>query len=437
MVVSVNPVRAIRHRRRSVANRRFVSQSYRQLLGHEPDQAALRSSLDRLEDGAARTDVLLFLVRSDEYVERITDEVGGQPDAPDDVFLAAAYRHVLRRDPDQDGMRFYGAQLRAGVERGEVVRALVSSDEHVNRVLAPLYQLPSLRERWPDRYRQVETTSGERRLVFDAASPRWFDRLESAILASDYYEKPGIWEFSMNRDKRLMAEIVSALEPAAVLEIGCSNGTVLQCLHQSGVEVTGLDISPSAIARADPSIRERIRLGDLLTVELPQTYDVVFGLDVFEHLNPNRLQGYLRKVRSLTRPGGFVFTNLPAFGDDPVFGTVFPMDLEDWGRDAAAGRPFSLLPVDDEGYPFHGHLVWASSAWWVAQFEGVGLRREPTVEQALHDCYDPYMAANSPARRSFYVFSRDRDAADVAALAERIRRRGSTILDQEWRPTVE
>jgi 2-polyprenyl-3-methyl-5-hydroxy-6-metoxy-1,4-benzoquinol methylase len=74
--------------------------------------------------------------------------------------------------------------------------------------------------------------------------------------------------------------------PAAVLEIGCSTGTVRQCLHELGLDVTGLDISQSAIARAHPSIRDRIRLGDLLNVELRQTYDVVFGFDVFEHLNP-------------------------------------------------------------------------------------------------------------------------------------------------------
>jgi SAM-dependent methyltransferase len=211
---------------------------------------------------------------------------------------------------------------------------------------------------------------------------------------------------------------------------------VLQSLHERGVEVAGLDISVSAVAQADPSIRERIHIGDLLTAELPQTYDVVFGLDVFEHLNPNRLAAYLGRVRSLTNPGGFVFTNLPAFGDDPVFGTVFPMDLEEWDRDAAAGRPFSLLPVDDDGYPSHGHLVWADSAWWVRQFEGAGLRREPAVERALHQRYDDYMRRNSPARRSFYVFSRDADDSAVAGLAERIGSTGSAILRQEWDPAA-
>jgi 2-polyprenyl-3-methyl-5-hydroxy-6-metoxy-1,4-benzoquinol methylase len=394
----------------------------------------MRLYLELLRGGGPRSEVLLSLVRSDEYVERAAAEVDLRADASDEVFLAGAYATVLRRDLDEEGLRHYLRLLKEGAERADVVRALLSSDEHVNRVTAELYHLPNLRRSWPDRYVEAASRAGGSVVVFHAPTREWFDRLEAAVLSSDYYDKPGIWEFSLNRDKRVMAEIVGALEPSRVLEIGCSNGTVLQSLHERGIDVAGLDISPAAVARADPSIRERIHVGDLLTATLPQTYEVVFGLDVFEHLNPNKLAACLSRVRELTNPGGFVFTNIPAYGEDPVFGTVFSMDLEEWDRDAAAGRPFSLLPVDAEGYPFHGHLVWADSAWWVRQFEGAGLRREPAVERALHQRYDEYMRQNSPARRSFYIFSRGADAGAVAALAERIGRVGSVVLSREWDP---
>ena len=388
--------------------------------------------LDMLEAGAPRSEVLLSIVRSDEYLDHAGAQVDLRPDASDEVFLTSAYQTLLHRDPDPEGLSFYQRLLKEGAERGGVVRALLGSDEHVNRVTAGLYHLPSLRRSWPDRYVEARSRAGGSVLAFHAPTPDWFDRLEAAILSSDYYDKPGIWEFTLNRDKRLMAEIVGALEPTCVLEIGCSNGTVLRCLHERGIEVTGLDISASAVARADPSIRDSIRVGDLLTARLPKTYDVVFGLDVFEHLNPNKLGACLSQVRKLTNPGGYVLTNLPAFGDDPVFGTVFAIDLEEWGRDAAARRPFSLLPVDEDGYPFHGHLVWADSAWWVRQFEGAGLRRQPAIERALHQRYDEYMKRNSPGRRSFYVFSRDADVDAAASLAHRIGRTGSVVLGREW-----
>jgi 2-polyprenyl-3-methyl-5-hydroxy-6-metoxy-1,4-benzoquinol methylase len=425
-------LRDVRTRLQRPGEHRFVTNAYRGLLGRMPDPEGMRLYLGMLQAGRTRSEVLLSIVRSGEYVERTAARTDVRLDVSDEVFLATVYQSVLGRAPDQEGLRHYRRLLQEGTDRGGVVRALLASDEHVNRVTAELYQLPSLRRTWPERYVQARSRAGGSVVAFHAATPAWFDRLETAILSNDYYDKPGIWELGLNRDKRLMAEIVAALEPAWVLEIGCSNGTVLQSLHQHGVEVAGLDISVSAVARADPSIRERIHVGDLLTAELPQTYDVVFGLDVFEHLNPNKLSAYLSRVRALTNPGGFVFTNLPAFGGDPVFGTVFPMDLEEWDRDAAAGRPFSLLPVDEDGYPFHGHLVWADSAWWVRRFEGAGLRREPAVERALHQRYDEYMRQNSPARRSFYVFSRDADADAVAGLAERIRSTDSAILSQEW-----
>jgi SAM-dependent methyltransferase len=419
-----------------LGDRRFLANAYRQLLGREPDRAGRRSYLRFLRRGGTRGEVLRRITGSEEYIDRAAATVDQHADATDAEFVAGAYQAALGREADPEGLRFYQALLAGGANRGDVARTLVQSDEHVNRVTAELYELPNLCERWPDRYVRARSRDDGQILAFQAPTPEWFDRLEAAILASDYYEKPGIWEFSLNRDKRLMAEIVASLEPTGVLEIGCSNGTVLQALHERGVVVSGLDISPSAVALADPSIRDRIRVGDLLSAQLPTTYDVVYGLDVFEHLNPNKLGAYLERVRALTNPGGFVFTNLPAFGEDVEFGTVFPLDLVDWERDAAEGRLFSLLPVDDDGYPHHGHLVWAGSAWWVQQFEGAGLRREAAIERALHRRYDEYMRRSSPARRSFYVFSREADATLVAALADRIGRSGSTVLDHEWDPAA-
>lgn len=421
----------IRRRRAASEKRRFVTRSYEHLTGRPPDRKTLNSYLSMLQKGAGRTDFLLAVVRSPQYVERVAGGVDEQSRADDSEFLNAAYRHVLHRDADREGLRFYGDKLREGSSRRAVLEALIASDEHTNRVTSELFELPSLHRLWPDRYVEVTTRDGRRAQALRVPSIDTFDQLEAAILENDYYEKPGIWEYSLSNDKRLMAEIVGALDPRTVLEIGCSNGTVLQCLHEQGIEVTGLDISPSAVARADVSVRDRIIVGDLLTTDLDGKYDVVFGLDVFEHLNPNKLGDYVRRVTSLTSPGGFVFTNLPAFGADPVFGTVFPMELEEWERDAAAGRTFSLLLVDDHGYPWHGHLVWAASSWWARQFEGAGLKREPELERALHECYDAYMRENSPARRSFYVFSKQAEAAQIERLAEQVRTTGSKVLGRK------
>jgi hypothetical protein len=138
-------------------------------------------------------------------------------------------------------------------------------------------------------------------------------------------------------------------------------------------------------------------------LDLPTDYDLVFGLDVFEHLNPNRLAEYCRVLRARVHPGGWLFANIPAFGHDAVFGEVFPVYVAQWEHDIAANRPFRVLHCDDDGYPINGHLIWAHTDWWVAQFEAVGFVRQPDVERVLHERYADHLRA-TPARRSFYVF---------------------------------
>ena len=89
-----------------------------------------------------------------------------------------------------------------------------------------------------------------------------------------------------------------------------------------------------------------------------------------------------------------------------MFGTVFPFYIDGWEQEAAAGRPFSTLQVDDFGYPIHGHLTWADARWWAAAFERHGFRREAAIERALHQKYDRHMKAHSPARCAYFVFSK-------------------------------
>jgi len=157
-------------------------------------------------------------------------------------------------------------------------------------------------------------------------------------------------------------------------------------------------------------------------------YDMVFGLDVFEHLNPNRIDVYLARLASITRPDAYLFCNIPAFGPDPVFGTVFPFYIDGWERDAAAGRLFSTIHVDDLGYPIHGHLTWADARWWVKRFEACAFRREVQIERALHLKYDRYMKKRSPARRAYFVFSKGPSAERCAAVIQRIAAEPSRVL---------
>jgi len=348
----------------------------------------------------------------------------------DTAFVERAYRELLAREADKDGLEFYRSRLEDGESRTSVLLGLATSEEFSRRFAKAAPRLPSLRDRRPDRYREeTDLSTGRPVSVFESHGPDDADWLEAQILRNGYYEEPGVWNFGIDADKRVMAEIVASFGPERALELGCAAGAVLECLRRAGVHAEGVEISALAADQAPSDVAPLIHRGDLLSLDLPSDFDVAFGLDVFEHLNPNRLDAYLARLAALTRPGGYLFCNVPAFGDDPVFGTVFPLYLETWRRDATAARPFTTLHVDDLGYPLHGHLVWATSAWWVSRFEAQGLRREAGLERALHARYDPYLDRHALARKAFYVFSKAAEPERTAALAERVRAWPSKALE--------
>jgi len=124
----------------------------------------------------------------------------------------------------------------------------------------------------------------------------------------------------------------------------------------------------------------------------------------------------------LLLPGGYVFANIPAFGEDPTFGNPFPLYLEAWEGERSAGGPFQTLPVDDGGYPLDGHLTWADTIWWGRQFMENGFVRELEIERALHRKLDDLLEARAPARKAFYVFSREGQAHKNREICEAVRR---------------
>ncbi len=336
----------------------------------------------------------------------------------DNEFIDDAYRAVLGRPADSGGLAFFADMLREGKSREAVLLELAMSEESVNHRLAEWYSIPSLRELRPERYRDLETVDGKPARVFEAASPDDIDWLERSMLEFGYYEKPGIWFFGIDDDKRRSAEMLAVLGPRSALEIGCSSGAVIRCLQDRGIQADGVEGSAMALQRATPEVSRRIHRGDLLDVDLDRQYDLVYGLDVFQRFNPNRLERYLRRVHDLTAPGGLVYVNVPTWGEDRVYGRIWEPYLQSWREDLDAERMFRQIEVDRGGYPLHGHLIWAGSRWWEARFADAGLRREADVERALHARFDADIQA-TPSRRAFFVLSRDTPEARLREVIAR------------------
>ena len=81
--------------------------------------------------------------------------------ASDRAFVEQAYRDVLQREADQDGLRFYTGLLREGQSRMAVLLSLARSDEFAAR-LAPRVAAAGIRRLRPECYHaEVDTRTGE------------------------------------------------------------------------------------------------------------------------------------------------------------------------------------------------------------------------------------------------------------------------------------
>ena len=107
----------------------------------------------------------------------------------------------------------------------------------------------------------------------------------------------------------LLAEIQQRPLAGRVLVIGCGPGHDVAALHALGLDVMGLDIAPSAIAKAAstyPQLADRLIQGDLfdLPPHLRAAFDVVVEHTCLSGMSPELRPLYAAGVRAALKPGG-------------------------------------------------------------------------------------------------------------------------------------
>jgi glycosyltransferase involved in cell wall biosynthesis/SAM-dependent methyltransferase len=109
-----------------------------------------------------------------------------------------------------------------------------------------------------------------------------------------------------------MLEMLSALPPSRILDLGCSGGLFAERAREAGHEVTGVD------ALEVPGVRDRTDhffVADLdagIPDEVGSGYDVVVAGDIIEHLT--RPVAMLKDIHRVLRPGGQLLLSVPNFG---------------------------------------------------------------------------------------------------------------------------
>lgn len=102
-----------------------------------------------------------------------------------------------------------------------------------------------------------------------------------------------------------------------VVDLGCGPGYLLPHLLKHGLAVKALDSSPQSIRQ----IEERFvghpgflgaQVGDICSLPLQdQDADVIFLIEVLEHLSPETTSQALQELLRVLKPGGQVFVTVP------------------------------------------------------------------------------------------------------------------------------
>jgi len=95
---------------------------------------------------------------------------------------------------------------------------------------------------------------------------------------------------------------------AAILEIGCGNGFVLDALIDYGYKnVYGIEPSSDAVSKASKRMKKRIATDMLKPGLFPDTkFDLIFFLQVFDHIpDPKK---FLKMCIAMLKPGGYVLS---------------------------------------------------------------------------------------------------------------------------------
>jgi SAM-dependent methyltransferase len=170
----------------------------------------------------------------------------------------------------------------------------------------------------------------------------------------------------------LFAELVNGAGGGPVADVGCGPGYVAGYLHDAGLDVFGIDLSPGmiAVARRDyPGLR--FEVGTMTDLDLAD--DSVAGIVAFWsviHVPDHAVPGVFEQFRRVLRPGGVVLVGFHV-GDETRRAsegyTGSPIDVDShhrrpstmtgWLRDAGLTIEAELVMRPDDAVP--GAVVFA------------------------------------------------------------------------------
>jgi len=103
-------------------------------------------------------------------------------------------------------------------------------------------------------------------------------------------------EGSARSARRIVPLVMSIIEPASVIDVGCGSGEWARAFKARGVQILGIDgYSDPVDADLHQEEFRRLPLEEMLP-DVGRTFDLAVCLEVAEHLPPKRSDGFVRDL---------------------------------------------------------------------------------------------------------------------------------------------
>jgi ubiquinone/menaquinone biosynthesis C-methylase UbiE len=138
-----------------------------------------------------------------------------------------------------------------------------------------------------------------------------------------------------------------------VLDIGCGRGEMLKLCSEHKVNAVGIDYSNAALRIAQNALehdkKSRLVKANALTLPFLDTkFDIVFMMDIVEHLYNDELESSLKEVSRVLKPGGrLIVHTVPNLNYYLYVYPIFRLMMKVGGKD---------LPKNPRERVYHGHV---------------------------------------------------------------------------------
>lgn len=139
-------------------------------------------------------------------------------------------------------------------------------------------------------------------------------------------------------------EIAGDIKGKNILDIGCGRGEMIYYCVKRGARVLGMDYSEAAIEIARTTINKllselrtsaKAEVGDIVKYDFTEKYDIVFMIEIAEHMYDWQLKAGLEKIRNILNPGGRLIIMTPNYLYEKILSPLkriinIPLNLIKW-----------------------------------------------------------------------------------------------------------